>query len=105
MGAGECYCLCLCGCLHSGGGVSSSGCWVIYLNGSKVYCCTVGTNATATPSYSTSVCLGTAVCLCQHAVITAGLNCSCSCGNIACVTPIVASYGIGTPSQYNLNTC
>ena len=105
MGAGECYCLCLNGCLNSGGGAGSSGCWVVYLNGTKCYCCTVGTNACVSPSYSTKMCLGTTVCLCLHAVITAGLNYSCSFGNIGCITPIVSSYGIGACSSYNLRTC
>lgn len=105
MTVGQCYCLCLCGCLHSGGGASSSACWVVYNGGSNVYCCTIGTSTTATPSYSLKVGSGTVICLCLHAVVTAGFTHSCSCGSIGCVTSITDMFAIGTCSSYNLWTC
>ncbi len=109
MIAGECFCLCLCGCLHSGGGASSSACWVIYCSGTKVYCCTIGTNSTAAPFYAIPVMiiLGniSIFCICLHGVVTAGFSRTCSCANISCVCSCVGSYVIGATSSYNLCTC
>ena len=109
MVAGDCICLCLCGCLHSSGGASSSACWVIYCSGTKVYCCTIGTNTTAAPFYALPVMITVGniniFCVCLHGIVTATFSHTCSCANISCLCNCVGSYVIGAASSYNLCTC